>query len=755
MLQSTPPCAKISFVKHPLDLLERGIIGIGVAYAVLISATLGLHYTPGPITRRGMLLTLGIVAVALLVLGYITRRRVSFSPLRGELVGGYIILIALAAFLRFTYLDYAQFQGDEGKVMLRVGAAIRGDDETLFFHKKGPAEILLPIIPYVLRGEMNEFWARAPFAFASLVTVIAVYALGRRMFNNRVGFIAGLLTAINGFLIAFARIVQYQSILLLMLTLAFFCFYRFYQEARAEVRGTAESTAHLSLGSLFLGAGLLAHYDIIFITPAIVYLVLSPLGLNWRAYRKHLLPALCAFGVFAAVTLPFYVPFVMHPHFAETYEYLSARRVGEGLLHNNLWDLTIVSTTYNSTYYAAFLALTGIAVLVWWLRQRTDAGVSLLLWYFVPFAIFTFFMTKPGTHYYVSAPAWSLAGAWVIDQIWREITARWHKGGRAALGLLGIAAYAVCTYYIYMIFVQHDPEYIRTYPQHRVRWYWTPYGDEYLCRANFGFPYQAGWKVIGHLYKTGVLQGSYYSNEKYENTQWYTQGAPYTEEGPKYYFIAARVEGARYVPLGWVHATYALIGEVRVNGAPMIEIYEREPCARSYTVYDFEDYQAYHDRYTAPRHWSQVPIPEHIPMTRLSQVTNFGHEAQLLGYRVETNSSDAVAEPSETMLVHLYWRALTPTDKVYIVFVHLEDERIWGQNDSIPLCGTRPIKSWQPGEIIADRYEVPVAPDTPAGEYPLQVGIYEWQGGERLQVFGENGAARGNSVILRSITVAE
>ena len=57
------------------------------------------------------------------------------------------------------------------------------------------------------------------------------------------------------------------------------------------------------------------------------------------------------------------------------------------------------------------------------------------------------------------------------------------------------------------------------------------------------------------------------------------------------------------------------------------------------------------------------------------------------------------------------------------------------QQDGIPLFGTRPTSSWQPGEQLIDRYELTIAADAPAQTAQLFVGMYDPVTGER-QVFG-------------------
>jgi hypothetical protein len=113
-------------------------------------------------------------------------------------------------------------------------------------------------------------------------------------------------------------------------------------------------------------------------------------------------------------------------------------------------------------------------------------------------------------------------------------------------------------------------------------------------------------------------------------------------------------------------------------------------------------------------------------------------QVALLAYDVEP-----VVTSGETaqVKVTLYWRAQREMDTSYKVFVHLYDEEggILTQRDRLPGLAARPTSAWQKGEIVADRYYVPVSPDIPPGEYRLAVGLYDPHTGERLATFGSDG----------------
>ena len=165
-----------------------------------------------------------------------------------------LALLAGTAYLRFTHLGYAELHGDETLVALRAVDVIQGYERALFVHKKGPAEILIGVAVYLLTGHLTEFTAHLPFALASFAGVGAVYALARRWFGPVAGWWAAAMVAVDGYLMAFGRMLQYQSVVFLMVVLTALLM----QEAVAHPRRAGRS---LLLAALVAATGLLAHYE--------------------------------------------------------------------------------------------------------------------------------------------------------------------------------------------------------------------------------------------------------------------------------------------------------------------------------------------------------------------------------------------------------------------------------------------------------------------------------------------------------------
>ncbi|MEN6479703.1 MAG: glycosyltransferase family 39 protein, partial [Anaerolineales bacterium] len=499
-------------------IVEAALIALGLGYALSEVVTLGLHYVPGTLTRR---LSLGVYdALLILLLGanllwpYASRVR-KLQRREGLTV---VALLVVAALFRLVNLSYSEFQGDEVAVVHKAAAAIQGRDDVLFLHRKGPAEILLVLLPYAQGMALNEWGARLPFALANVLAVLALYQIAKRGLGERAAAWVGLLASLNGFFVAFGRIVQYQSLVLLFGALGVLM---------ALDYAATHERRYIWLSALFLAVGMWAHSDAAFAVIPAAWLILrgelSTERLPKRTWRDLVKavggPVLLGMVLLAA----FYGPYVTSATFAQTAGYLSLR-MGAEPPYNNLGHLLEIGTVYNAVYYLAFVGAVALWVLLrrsaeatplrwalplalvvmlvqaaWtgdsWTFQGQDwlgllfvawfvaaicapegSGLDrpLLLWFGVPFIIFMFWFDDPRTHVYAFFPgALLLVGAQLAS--WQE--ALKGKGWLVPVASLPWLGMAVA--YLVIVLVSHQPEYRRTYPDHRIRAFWVPYGDEF------------------------------------------------------------------------------------------------------------------------------------------------------------------------------------------------------------------------------------------------------------------------------------
>jgi 4-amino-4-deoxy-L-arabinose transferase-like glycosyltransferase len=751
--------------------IEELAIGSGLGMGSVALLTLLLYYIPGPLSASTLLITIDLL---ILILTLLTIRhsglRLVFSTHRWSF-RSFAVILLLVAFLRITHLGYSEFQGDEATVMVRAAYAITGDDAQLFYHQKGPIEALFPMATWTLAGVINEWQARLPFAWAGILGVGAVYLLGRRWFGERGGLSAALLLGINGYFVGFGRIVQYQSFVLAMTSLGLLAAWRWSEGERAS---------WLTVSGALLAFGLLAHYDAVLTLPAAAYIAGRRL---WRAHENprgstaSLWAVLGAGATAIGILAPFYVPFALHPSFGKTLGYLTGARIGAGgVLYNGLSSSLALGTFYNSTYYLAALALllvlasfvpfqgwrllipVGSYVLLillpgrWAgpvlaglvaaivLSSRSTCSRAAWLWFGAPFLFYYFLIWDPRTHVLNAFPGAVMLAAMVVDRSIERVP----PSPRLFVGALLVTATLFLAYYPYLMFVSHSPEIKRTWPAHQPALYWRP--DIPVPRFGyFGFPYRAGWKVVGALADQGVLDGVYASNEEQEVTDWYVRLAERTFcQDPERYFVAEDVQDEVQIARDEIETAYALWGSVEVAGKSKLRIYSRDPVIASPTTYRVEDFTALFDARTSPENAVPSPPSGYIPVGDI-----LGQRIRLLGYRVDTTES----YPGGSIHLVLYWETFLPLETNYQVFTHLYDGTLRGQHDGAPACALRPTTLWEPGRVVRDEHAIPVDPSTPVGDVPLLVGMYRLDTGDRLSVRDASGEPIGDAIPLTAIRV--
>lgn len=786
--------------------LEWGVYAVGAGYFVLLGVVLVLSYLPGPLAAWQLHLGVDLVLLALVVAAWPIAGEDAAPqlPLPRWEVLTLLAIMALAAGLRLLNLGYAEFHGDEARAVLRAAAVVQGYEDVLFLHKKGPGEILVPTAVFLATGHVTEATARLAFALANLAALGAVYWLGRRLVGPVAGLAAALLLALDGFLIGFSRLVQYQSLVILCSALTLLVLVRLWQRAHQLTRG-------LVLAAIFLATGLWAHYEAGLVAIPALLLV----GALWRrepARRGSLLRGVgWAIATGAGLLALFYWPFVRHAQFDATYTYLVERRIaGEGFPVNNVADFFVRLTTYSSSYYALFmigvllaallvtvyrawhahagwlpglwgaLVVASVALTAWrsdwatvggrdwlmglwlllllpvWLGPRMPLERRLLwLWWGALFVIMLGFTSKPRTHVYVFMTPWALIVGMTLYDATQWARGRWALrrvvwAGAVAAVLLAL----VFGGYVYQLFAYTRTEILRTWDVNWPVGYWRPYAvlDN---RALFGFPLANGWKVVGELYREGEIDGDYATNEvEFWSPIWYTHGRMRCEDQADWFF---QIDNPQPDPAGYRAALTAQLagdfpawGTVTIHDDPRMIIRQRGPEPQTLQMFPLTDYAAAFDAHTTPDLPLGYPVVE--PSIAHSTDFNFGGKIRLEGYALDAPTPLA---PGDTIRLTLYWRALQEMSESYKVFnqSYYGDGVMVAQQDGYPVCGSRGTWLWDPGELIADVHLLTVASDAPDGLYPLYTGLYIEETLDRLSVVDATGAPVADQAHLTDIRV--
>jgi hypothetical protein len=147
------------------------------------------------------------------------------------------------------------------------------------------------------------------------------------------------------------------------------------------------------------------------------------------------------------------------------------------------------------------------------------------------------------------------------------------------------------------------------------------------------------------------------------------------------------------------------------------------------------------------------------PVAPEAQQARFGEGIELTDVEVRLRGQHAAAGyllPGDTVQAALAWRAGQPPAADIVLSLQLlrGDGQLAAGLDHRPGNGFRPVSGWQPGERITDRLALALPPDAPAGNYTLNLLLYDAQTGERLTVHTADGAA-GDALPLARVPVRE
>jgi hypothetical protein len=393
----------------------------------------------------------------------------------------FILLIGISLLLRFTGLGYSNFQGDEILTLCRFS-----DFETpgqffeyLFGQRKGPVQFLVTCAFSLLDPTFSsEFALRLPFAIANLMALACLFIVVYRLFSLQIAIYSSFLFAVDGIFIAFARIVQYQSLVLLGGISGILGLLLALEDEKWKVSG-------LYVGFLAAAISLLAHFDAVFFLPPMALLILhwwlkfhnQP---GFARLRLHLITA----GTLSAVLVfGFYGAYILHL----------------GPFQLNYWKNRFTGDTTNFLRLFQFYNPGPIwGVGLGWIalglsRIRNSLNWQILLAWLLPPMIFMVLVFKESlTHAYTYLlPLMIVAGIGMDVMIgWIHSLFRGRSLRLAQTVVLSI--FLFFSYLSYEVFIDHHPE----YP-------WSPkrvLGMELkggFVSGTFGFPYSREWRDIG------------------------------------------------------------------------------------------------------------------------------------------------------------------------------------------------------------------------------------------------------------------
>ncbi len=420
-----------------------------------------------------------------------------------------VCLIIITLWLRLVNLGYSNYQGDEIKALYRP----KPDQNLLDFllhQRKGPIQFLITYIMSFFNSNYdNEFLLRLPFALAGIFAIYFFYKLVRLEFGHKIAFYSSFFVASNGLFVAFARIVQYQSFVILFLVLALYFLSLSTKYNHLRIYG-------LYLGMGFWGLSILAHYDGIFVAPFVFYLAYR-WYINNRNQRQYLI---CAIICFIALVSVFYIPFFLSIS-ESTKQYWSDRISRQS-----------VSSLKTFTTYNPFLIIYLYLFLGLWGLVRIKENFSIFLWFLFPCLFLEIFVSNPGTHIYTYVLPFCILMAFGLEEIQSRLKNCINFSFLSAI-------YIICFYFSHLLFVDNQQEY--------------PWEDKKVLfltvrkqsrQSLFGFPYYRHWEKVGAYLQSTGSNGYFATNEKKSITRYYI---PESFKNVESYPIPESLQGEIYV----------------------------------------------------------------------------------------------------------------------------------------------------------------------------------------------------------------
>src|SRR3989344_1183262 len=424
----------------------------------------------------------------------------------------YTLILLLTAFsLRIINLGYSDYQGDEIKALFLPDSG-QSISSFLLDQRKGPVQFIVTfLIKFINPMYSNELVTRLPFALAGIFAVLVFYKFLKLYFDEDTAFFSSFFLSTNGFLIAFSRIVQYQSfvILFMLLTLYFFGLAVKYETWR--IRG-------IYMGFICWSISILSHYDGIFIFPFAFYLLFQVVKTLPNS-KKTIISALLIFTFLVAL---FYIPFVLSIS-QSTLEYWENRLSGGGeKVSSSKYLFTVYHPIYTVHIYTLLASLGFARVLFDKLKKRSfsDTKTFIFLWFLVPAIFLELLVNIPGTHIFTYLIPLSFFLGYGVKTI-KDFIFWFIKHNVAnVLTYLGVfIVYAFLFLQSYAVYVDHTSEY--PWEGEKFLIWEFPKPTPIFHLSMFGFPYYRNWEEIRNIVLSSENNGFYSTNERESISRYY------------------------------------------------------------------------------------------------------------------------------------------------------------------------------------------------------------------------------------------
>lgn len=165
-------------------------------------------------------------------------------------------------------------------------------------------------------------------------------------------------------------------------------------------------------------------------------------------------------------------------------------------------------------------------------------------------------------------------------------------------------------------------------------------------------------------------------------------------------------------------ATYIVIEHEDFRGSGLLQQLYRD--AQEIKVFLDRSGRVYARAFRVPAGAPLSRWPTAVTRTRWPGIALWGYDL-----------NEPIYHPGEIIYLQLWWRAAETPTTDWTVFTHVlgpprEDGSIvWAGHDSRPGQGSAATTSWRAGDLVLDEHQIRLPADMPAGEYEIEVGLYD------------------------------
>ncbi len=581
-----------------------------------------------------------------------------------------IIVVLLAFGLRFYQLGTQSLWNDEGASVVMAGRSWQDILTNAAADIHPPGYYMLLSKWSALAGR-SEFALRALSALESVLSVVLVYTLGRRLLGRDAGFLAALLLAVNTFAIYYAQETRMYAQLGLLATASMWMLVVWLDKANPRV---------LVVLVMVNAAGLYTQYayPLTMIAQGIVFLLWLARHRDWRSLGWYVSANTFTLILFA-------------PWAGEAIRQVTTwPNSGSGTPPQVLIDtLAFGITTRGGVSWLALFSALIFAASGLWLNRARPLLLLPVIWLAVTAGAFLLLGLQVDDTKQLT-PALSAASLWLgmgAAALWRDdcITPR-----LLAIGATGVMAVTLAgglsEFY-------SNPDYLR---------------DDYRGMVA---QVEEAPRPDDAVILNGPGQGEVWS-------YYYTGAAPV-------YPLPRALGGDDAATQA---ETAAILRDHRRIFALFWGEAERDPNHVVESMLDshaFEVSSAWYGSVRFVVYAAPGDSPDE-PSEALDIRFGMGDSEPISLQGIALNR--AAFQPGDALTITLFWSTDEPLEQRYKVFVHLYADPTApppAQHDSEPGGGQSPTTGWQPGSTVIDRHGILLPPDLPPGAYTLAVGLYD------------------------------